>query len=111
MQQELVRRNNTKFQQRNNKLYSMYQHKDKLDIEIDMMRKLMMNIYHRRNIEERKIINIQVKLIVHNCINETGGVLQTHVWDPGELQVVKTTQQDNIERRKFHYYVWDPRGL
>jgi response regulator RpfG family c-di-GMP phosphodiesterase len=97
--QQLVDNNNNKIQQEsNNKLQSMYQHKDKLDIEIEMMRKLMMKVSQRRHTEVKKTVNNRLKMTMQVFINKEGGKRQNQIWDPGKLQTTTTTTRTTSKK-------------
>jgi hypothetical protein len=56
--QQLVRDNNNKFQQRDSsKVQNVCQQKDKLDMEIEMMRNMMMTMSHKRHTKVKKTFN------------------------------------------------------
>jgi len=67
-------------------LQSIYHPEDKLDIEIEEMRKLMVEVSQKRHTEMKKTVGSRVKVNVQIFINKEGGVLHNYIWDPGRLQ-------------------------
>jgi hypothetical protein len=84
--QQPVNNNNNKFQQQ--VCSSMYQLEDRLDMEIEEMRMLMVKMSQRRH---AKVKNIYIS-------RENGQLQET------------TMQQDNKASKQQHK-VWDPGGL
>ena len=87
MMQQLVGINNNIIQQRenNNRWQSMYRPKDKLDIEVEMIWKLMRKVSKRKKTTVRKKINNNKKVTITYCESKSSGALQHKMWNPGEV--------------------------
>ena len=84
-------------QQFQNKKMQVYQPKDRLDMEIEELRMLMVNMSQRRNEERMNIYIIRAnrqnnnirQMIEEDCRSKASGALQQKIWKPRELQPVK----------------------
>jgi hypothetical protein len=99
MMQQLVDNNNNIIQQRegNNKWQSMYQPKDQLDIEIEMIMELMRKMSQKKKTTVRKKISSNKQVTTTDCERKSSGALQHKVWKPGEVQA--TTSNNRIEKQ------------
>jgi hypothetical protein len=87
----------------------MFQQQSRLDIEIEVIRMLMVNISQRRHAE--KIYNNSSRRQVRKveCKSKASGALQSKVWKLGRLRI-------SMKKRCFktngqpHYEFWDPEG-
>jgi len=82
--QESVDIDNNKFQQR------VYQSEDKLNEEVKEMRKLMVDMSHKRHIEGTQTVNRRVLITAQIFISKADEVLQRKIWDPGGLRITVT---------------------
>jgi hypothetical protein len=65
----------------------MYYHKDKLDIEIEAMREILMKVPQKRQIKvSRKQGSNLKKVTKEDCNNKANGALQHKIWKSGEFQ-------------------------
>jgi hypothetical protein len=98
----------------------MYQPKDRLDIEIELIRMLMVKMSQRRHAEERNIYinrasgkqgNNMKQVTREDFQRKSSGALQHKMWKPGELQSTTTRQHDNNEASgELQHKIWDPGG-
>ena len=61
----------------------VYQSEDKLNEEIDEMRKLMVNMSQKRHTEGKRTSNSRLHVTIQDYISKADEVLQNKVWDPG----------------------------
>lgn len=90
-----------------------FQLKTTLNVEIERLRKLMMNVPRNRHTNVRSKVKCTGKMIVQECINKVNGKLQNKVWKPGELNLIATKAKQQQERMKYQlkFKVWHPGGL
>jgi hypothetical protein len=92
----------------------MYRPKDKLDIEVEMIWKLMRKVSKKKKTTVRKKINNNKKVTITYCERKSSGALQHKMWNPGEVQAT-TKQHQNREADgasgRIQYRVWDPGGF
>ena len=82
----------------------MYHPKDRLDMEIEELRMLMVKVYQRRNEERMKIYiiienrknNDRRQMTEEDCRRKSSRALQQKIWKPGELKMTKTKQHDEM---------------
>ena len=93
----------------------LYQSKDRLDMEIEELRLLMVKMSQRRHDEivnifinrAKKRSNKRGHMTEKDCRSKASGALQQNFWKPGELKMTKTTQPDEMDDQLQHK-VWDP---
>ena len=78
--QQLVDIDNNKFPQ------EVYESEDKLNEEIEEMRKLMVKMSQKRHTEGRRTINSKLHVTIQDYISKADEVLQNKVWDPGRFK-------------------------
>ena len=93
----------------------VYQPKDRMDVEIEELRLLMVKMSLRRN-EERINISIsrasrqnngKIHMTEEDCRSKASGALQQKIWKLGELNMTRTNLHDKMYDRLQNFF-WDP---
>ena len=84
---------------------SNFQTKERLDIEIESIGRLMMKVSQKQQTTTRKQRNFSKRKTRTKCESIVGGKLQNKVWKPGSVQ-----WKNNAANRQQQSKVWDPRG-
>lgn len=74
---------------------------NRLDIEIEIIRKLMMKVSPNQQTEARKKRNFSKRKTAKDCESIVSGAMQHKVWKPGERQ--QPIADDDLQNK-----VWDP---
>ena len=90
--------------ERSNKRQSNFQTKDKLDIEIENTRRLMMKVSQKKTTARKQSNNNKEKTRIE-CESIASGKMQNKVWKPGKVQLKNNAAIGQQQNR-----VWDPGG-
>ena len=82
---------------------SKFQTEDKLDMEIENIRGLMMKVSQKQQTTARKKKNFSKGRKRRDCESTAGGKLQKKIWRPGEVQL-----ESNAAVGQHKNKVWDP---
>ena len=93
----------------------VYQPKDRLDMEIEELRLLMVKMSQRRHEEGMNIFISRAKkkrsrrrqMTEGGGRSNASGASQHKIWKPGELKMSKIEQHDEMDDQLQHK-VWDP---
>jgi predicted metal-dependent hydrolase len=95
----------------NKKFQIMYQQEDRLDMEIEEIRMLMMKVSQRRHTEVRKTINNKVQLILQVFINKYQWKDTKSSMGSWKVAGNNNTTRNSGARGQQQHKVWDIGGL
>jgi len=75
----------------------------RLDIEIEIIRRLMMKVSPKQQIAARKKKNFSKRKTEKDCESIVSGAMQHKVWKPGKEQ-----QTEAVTNGKLQHKIWDP---
>ena len=92
-------------QQFQEKKMQVYHPKDRMDMEIEELRLLMVKMSQRRNEErmnifinrEKKKSSKRGRMTKKDCRSKASGGLQQKIWKPGELKMTNKEQHDEMD--------------